>query len=201
MRQLALERSRAFGYSKPLPTQLSTEVDLGSQSSVFDHSVRLKQFAQNMVWVLVDQAPTSTNFYVVADTNPDPLSRFAACYQNVTVSDFRELALSTLTHLNSATVNANWTSIVGTSEKSLTYAQIEQLIDELTQALNDGKFDEIDRELSSLDPNGLCVDAVVALSRATYPARTKLREWSSFVKRAIDVLKTRGDERAMLGLI
>jgi hypothetical protein len=201
MTHVALERSRALGYSKPLPTQPYTEFGSDSQSWGLDHSAKLAELVEKMKCVLVQQTPTSTNVYLVAETNPDPLGRFAAFYQNAALSDFRELSYDALPRPNSEAVQADWVSIACSSEVSLTLAQIEILIDGLTQTLNDGKFDELDKELSSLDPNGLSIDAVVALSRVTYPARTKLREWSSFVRRATDALKARGAERAMLGLI
>jgi hypothetical protein len=201
MTQLAFKQSLASGYSKPLPTQPCTEFDGNFKSGGSDYSVRLTPLVPKMIWELFHQAPTSTNVYPVAETNPDPLDRFAALCQNAAFSDFRELAFDALHHFGGKAAKADWVSIARSSETSLTYTQIELLIDGLTQVLNDGKFDELDKELSSLDPNGLCVDAVVALSRVTYPARTKLPEWSSFVKRATNALKARGAERAMLGLI
>lgn len=97
---------------------------------------------------------------------------------------------------------ADWLAIGESNTVDLTFGQINKIVSSISLRLHQGRFDEIDQGLSEADPTKMSPDAVVAISRITYPARLNLSHWKIFVTLANREMNRRGESNdLMVGLI
>jgi hypothetical protein len=71
--------------------------------------------------------------------------------------------------------------------------EVRNLIKSISDKLYNSKFENIDRELATAKISRMSLDAVIAIARTTYSARSKLIHWRRFVDRARDEMKRRGE--------
>jgi hypothetical protein len=96
--------------------------------------------------------------------------------------------------------SAPWLSLAHSGLAPLTTQQMGTIIDELSAYFHAERFVEVDQALTGADPEFMSTDAVVTISRTSYPARDRLQNWNRFVGRATSELAKRGEEAAMMGL-
>lgn len=189
-----------------------TTADVAPMTVPFDHffacypgiaSLRegAANIARRMVWLVMHGGPTHTCVWLITETNSDPVPRFARTFESISGADFCEVTIGTNADFMQDEYASDWFSVVKSKDKSLSYDKITEIINGINIELYEGKFDQLNQMLKDLNPAALSVDAVVAVSRATFPARDKLSFWGEFVYRAFSVLKKQGDEQAMSGLI
>lgn len=95
-----------------------------------------------------------------------------------------------------------WKAIAESGVGSLDLSQIKVLIIDLGDHLSGGDFPEIDRALGSLDFSRMGEDAIVAVSRTLYPARSALPGWQNFLQNAQHEIEKRGlDGRLLCGIV
>jgi hypothetical protein len=107
-----------------------------------------------------------------------------------------------LLHRSPSPDKAEWLAIGESNTVDLTFGQINKIVTSISLRLHQGKFNEIDQGLSEADPTKMSPDAVVAISRITYPARMNLGHWKNFVALASVEMNRRGESSdLMVGLI
>lgn len=91
-------------------------------------------------------------------------------------------------------VEPDWLVIAYKAGEELKLSDVEVIVDGLTMFLSSDRFAEVDIALSRADPSRMTADAIVAIAHMTFPAKSKLNAWQSFVERAKIAIIERGDE-------
>lgn len=105
------------------------------------------------------------------------------------------------THVASE-VSLEWIDVAHSGTAELTFEKLGCLVDTLSQSLHEARFDEVDNQLAQANVHKMSLDAIVAISRITFPAKSNLAHWPEFVSRASDEIDLRGASRSLLqGLV
>lgn len=85
-----------------------------------------------------------------------------------------------------------WLEIANSVNDELSLSEVSTIIASISEQLRENQSSEVDRALEVSRPDKMCRDAIVAISRITFPARHDLRHWEKFVERANNSLSIRG---------
>jgi hypothetical protein len=101
-------------------------------------------------------------------------------------------------------VSPGWIqTVLRDGRQSTSTASFMKLVDALEDALAQSDFETIDKVLIHLDYSQISPEAMVALLRTTYQARSSLQAWSAAVQKIKDELNRRGvdGQRVLAGLL
>lgn len=105
-------------------------------------------------------------------------------------------------HGNALAPKVQWLLIGESNTHDLSFDQISAIVSSISSSLHSGEFRQVDDGLVEADPTKMSPDAIVAISRITYPARVNLEHWKHFVERASQEMTRRGQPKnLMAGLI
>ena len=94
-----------------------------------------------------------------------------------------------------------WLGVAYSRRDELPLGKMGEIVDDLTRLFNAGRFDEVNQSLCDARPEIMSVDAITAISRLSYSARSRLKYLPDFLTRARNSLKERGaDSRVLAGL-
>jgi hypothetical protein len=169
----------------------SSEIELGGFGGHEIDEHRLRQLA--IVYVRNGAA-----------TQAGPSSRYSATFSS-NVEQFGALLLENIKKSRAAnwvaeqrSVRPDWLELAYSSPAELSLTQIGFIVDQISGALHDRQFATVDYQLSVALPEKMSLDAIVAVSRITYPAQAKLSNWHFFISRAKSNLASRGAEENQL---